>query len=251
MKKVVAIIQARMGSTRLPGKVLMNLAGKPVLSHMMERVRQANTLSSVVIATSEGESDDPIAAFCRENGIDCFRGSELDVLARYYGAAKKNWADVYVRMTADCPLIDPQIIDATVEYFLGNSFRYVSQGGSIKYQCNTFPRGLDCEVFSAELLEEAYYQAVEPYEHEHVTPYMYWKQPSVSYFENPDYETNPEVSKQRWTLDTPEDYALIKAVYEALYHGEHNFYWKDILRFLNAHPEVVALNIGIQQKATK
>ena len=152
MGKVVAIVQARMGSTRLPGKVLMDISGWSMLWHVVNRVRQAKWVDKVVVATSGSVSDDPVATLCEQEGIPCFRGSEDDVLDRYYQAAKWIGANVIVRITADCPLIDPYVVDDVVKHYVDGDYDYVSNTAP-----PTFPDGLDIEVFSFEALERAWH----------------------------------------------------------------------------------------------
>lgn len=243
-KTVIAIIQAHMGSTRLPGKVMLDLCGEPALYRMIERVRQSRLLDDIVIATSTLPCDDQIVDKCKQWGVHTYRGSDSDVLSRYWGAAQTYPADVYVRMTSDCPLMTPRELDSNIEFFLSHDYRYV--GSDRVDGPRTYPMGIGAEVFTAELLQEAAEKATEGYEHEHVTPYMYWKQDSLG--ANPYKE---DASKYRITLDTPEDYAVIKAVYEALYQPGNTFTLEDILGYLKAHPEVTAINAAIVQKPTK
>lgn len=243
-KKNIAIIQAHMSSTRLPGKIMKDLCGEPALYRMIERVRQSKLLDDIIIATSTLPCDDIIIEKCDEWGVHTFRGSDSDVLSRYWGAAQMYPADIYVRMTSDCPLMTPLEVDNMIEFFLNHDYRYVRSskpgvGGS-------YPVGIDSEVFTAELLKEAAEKSSEHYEHEHVTPYMYWKQDSIGL--NPYKE---DASMYRLTLDTPEDYKVIKLIYEALYQPGNTFTLDDILDYLKAHPEVVAINSMIIQKKAK
>lgn len=242
---IIAIIQAHMSSTRLPGKVMKDLCGQPALYRMLERVRQSKLLTDIVIATSTLPCDDQIVKACESWGVHTFRGSDSDVLSRYWGAAQQYPADAYMRMTSDCPLIDPLTIDTQIQFFLDNDYRYISSnaGGLIKA---TLPGGIGGEVFTAELLAEAAQKATEPYEHEHVTPYMYWKQSSLGAIPYKE-----DVHTYRITLDTPEDYEVIKRIYEALYQPGNTFTLEDILAYLRAHPEVVAINSMIVQKKVK
>ena len=243
-KRIVAIIQAHMSSTRLPGKIMLDLCGEPALYRMIERVRQCRLLDDVVIATSTLPCDDVIVTKCGDWGVHTFRGSDDDVLSRYYGAACAYPADIYVRMTSDNPCIDAGWADRTIQFFLDNDFRYVSNG--VGDMPPTIPLGMGLEVFEASLLEEAFRNAAEHYEHEHVTPYMYWKQPSVGAL--PYIE---DAHMFRVTLDTPEDYAVIRAVYEALYKPGNTFTIRDVLDFLKAHPEITAINAAVHQKTAK
>lgn len=178
MKKIVAIIQARMGSTRLPGKVMKKMFGRTVLSHVIERVKQSEEINEIVIATSTLEQDEVISKEAKKCGVNCFRGSEDDVLSRYYFTAKENNADAVVRITTDCPLIDPSIIDKIINNYKKNSYNLVTNAG-IDTSQRKYPRGLDTEVFSIKDLEKAFSNAIESYQREHVTPYIYIKTPDI------------------------------------------------------------------------
>lgn len=246
MKKVV-IIQARMGSTRLPGKVMLEIKGKTVLTHVVERVKYCKNIDDIVVATSLNKNDDLIVKECVSIGVNHFRGSEQDVLSRYYHAARKNNADLVIRITADCPLIDYTIIDNMIEKFLEkdihNNVDYMSNFDVIE---NTFPRGMDVEIIKANALEKTYQKAKEHYEREHVTPYIY---------NNPDkfnllgYSNNVDLSKYRFTLDTREDLQLIKIIYDNLYEGNHVFGINDIIEFVNRNPQAVKINENVVQKS--
>jgi spore coat polysaccharide biosynthesis protein SpsF len=242
MKKVVCIIQARMGSTRLPGKVMKYLFGKTVLSHVIERVKQSKRIDEIIIATSTLEHDEIIAKKAEKCGVKYFRGNEDDVLSRYYYAAKENNADIVVRITSDCPLIDPIIIDNLIKYYKENNYDIVTNAG-IDLAKRTFPRGLDTEVFSFKVLEEAFNNAKESYQREHVTPYIYENSNKIYYYKN-----NIDYSSYRWTLDTEEDYKLIQEIYGHLYKGEHDFYMEDILKLFEEKPELKKINEHIEQK---
>lgn len=243
--KVVAIIQARTGSSRLPGKVLKQLKGKTVLEHVIERVRQSIEINEIVIATTIKESDEPIVEEAKRLHVPFYRGSEENVLSRYYYAAKENQADVIVRITSDCPLIDPLVIDEILRFYKKHNFDYVSNAGP-ESSHRTYPRGLDTEVFSFDQLEKAFNSATKPYEKEHVTPYIYENSNQIYYYKNEiDY------SNFRWTLDTNEDLELILKVYDILYKGDHNFYLNDIVKVFNEYPYLVEINKEIEQKKIK
>ena len=242
---ITVIIQARTGSTRLPGKVMKELCGKTILAHDIERVSQAKLVDEIIIATTTHDSDDVIVQEAERLGVKVFRGSEDDVLSRYYFAAKEAGADVVVRITSDCPLIDPVILDDVIRVFLDGSYDIVTNAGN-DLSKRTFPRGLDAEVFSFEMLETAHLKAVETYQREHVTPYIYENAKSVFYYQN-----DVDYSKYRWTLDTEEDWLLISAIYQRLYHREHNFYFKDILSVMEENPELYNINKDIEQKKLK
>ncbi|SMC40289.1 cytidylyltransferase domain-containing protein [Sporomusa malonica] len=241
--KTVAIIQARMGSTRLPGKILIDLMGKTVLQHVIERVQQAKSIDEIVIATTTLDQDDAVVEEAIKCGVKYFRGSEADVLARYYFAAKANSADVVVRITSDCPLIDPLVTDNIVNFFKNENIYDIVTNASSDLGTRTYPRGLDTEVFSFDVLEKAYKQAEKQYQREHVTPYIYENSTQVYY-----YKYIVDYSMYRWTLDTEEDFALIKEIYSHLYRGTHNFYLLDIINVFNDHPELIGINQHIEQK---
>lgn len=239
--RVVAIIQARMGSTRLPGKVMKDLLGKPVLVRDVNRIRRARCINEVVIATTTRPEDDPIASLCEEEGWHCFRGSEDDLLDRYYRTAQVFDADVIVRITSDCPMIDPGIVDKVIEEFL--SLREKVDYVSNTLPPRTFPRGLDVEVMTFEALERAWREDSDPALREHVTPYIYRNSET---FRLHRVANEVDLSHHRWTLDTPEDLAFIRAVYG--HFGNDHFTWTDALQYLGQHPEIVKINSDIKQK---
>lgn len=243
--KTGAIIQTRMGSTRLPGKVMMELCGEPVIFHVIERMKQANLLDDIIIATTVAQEDDIIVGQAYKCGVKSFRGSTDDVLARYYFAAKENDLDVIVRITSDCPLIDPFIINQLLQFYSSNKYDIVSNAGDTPEE-RTYPRGLDVEIFSYQCLEDAFLNSTELYQREHVTPYMYEGSYSVFYYKN-----NVNHSKYRWTLDTQDDFMLISKIYNYFYKGKHDFYFKDILRFIQENPELTKLNEHVEQKKLK
>jgi spore coat polysaccharide biosynthesis protein SpsF len=237
--KVVAIIQARMGSTRLPGKVLKDLCGETVLARVVNRTRRATLLNEVVVATSVQPADDAIVQECGRLSVACFRGDEADVLDRYYRAAEKFSADAIVRITSDCPLIDPEVSDKTIRAFLERHPDYASNVLERKY-----PRGLDTEVMTFAALESAEREARDPYQREHVTPFLY-QHPErfrlVSVTGDRDY------SHYRWTLDTLEDLEFLRAVYERRAEASDPT-WQDVLRILEGEPDLAAINEHVKQK---
>lgn len=230
-----AIIQARMSSTRLPGKVLMDIAGQAMLWHVVNRVRQATLVDDVLVATSEGAADDPVVAFCEQEGIPCFRGSEDDVLARYYGAAKSMDAEVIVRITADCPLVDPGVVDDVIECYVEGDYDYVSN-----LNPPTFPDGLDTEVFSFDALVRARHEAKWRSEREHVTPYIR-KHPELFCIGN--VTCGQDLSDMRWTVDEPQDLAFVRTVYEHLKSLSSGM--AEVLDVLKQHPELMGINVDI------
>lgn len=243
--QVGAVIQARMGSTRLPGKVMLRLGDNTVLGHVIERVGQAQTIDKIIIATSDLEADDAIVEEAIFNDAFVSRGSESDVLSRYYQAALDHELDHVVRITSDCPLIDPEVLDQVVGFYLENDYPIVTNAGN-ELEERTYPRGLDIEVFSFAALEEAHQKAKENYQREHVTPYIYEHNSNKYYYKN-----DVNYSKHRWTLDTPEDWELIHKIYENLYKGEHDFYLADILEVFERQPELFDINKDIEQKTLK
>jgi spore coat polysaccharide biosynthesis protein SpsF len=237
--KVVAIIQARMGSTRLPGKVLLDLAGASILSRVLERVRRADSIDEVVVATTDKPSDNVIAQECLRYQIPVFRGQEEDVLDRYYRAAVSANADVVVRITSDCPLIDPEITDKTVQAFLAERPEYASN-----CLVRTYPRGLDTEVMTLRALERTWRKATQPYERAHVTPYIY-EHPGE--FKLLSVTGEADYSGHRWTVDTPEDLEFVRSVYARL--NLNQFSWRDVLDLMKREPELAELNRSVAQKA--
>jgi spore coat polysaccharide biosynthesis protein SpsF len=240
--RVVAIIQARMGSTRLPGKVLKDLGGETVLARVVKRTRRATLVDEVVVATSVLPGDDAIARECEGLKVACFRGDELDVLDRYYRAAQKFAADAIVRITADCPLIDPELIDATIRSRLEQKADYASNA-----LARSYPRGLDVEAFTADALERAWSAAKEGYHRIHVTPYLY-ENPKLFKVISTAGET--DYSQYRWTLDTPEDLELMRAIYKH-FGNRDSMRWIEVLRLMEAQPELAALNSHVRQKAMR
>jgi spore coat polysaccharide biosynthesis protein SpsF len=242
--RTVAIIQARMGSSRLPGKVMRVLAGRSVLAHVVERVRLCLLVDEVVVATTTSAADEAIVAEAQKLGVRCFRGSEEDVLARYYAAARDALADVVVRATSDCPLFDPELLEHMLRQFRAAA----AAGEPLDYLSNTlersYPRGLDAEIFTFAALERAHREARAPAEREHVTPYLY-RHPERFHVRGVKGER--DLSRHRWTLDTPEDWAFISAVFEQL--GKQRFGMEAVLEVLERRPELLALNAHVKQKA--
>lgn len=235
--KTVAIIQARMGSTRLPNKVLADIAGQPMLYYVVTRTQQANTLDLVVVATSDKRADDSVADFCKMNGIACFRGNEDDVLDRYYQAAHSFQADLIVRITADCPLIDPDVIDQVVRFYLDGDYDYVSN-----VLPPTYPDGIDVEVFSFVALADAWRKARWQSEREHVTAYIH-NHPELFQIGNITYKN--DLSNLRWTVDEPQDLEFVRAVYN--HFGDTLFQMSDVLTLLKDKPKLMTINMGIQR----
>ncbi|MGG7151263.1 cytidylyltransferase domain-containing protein [Clostridium neonatale] len=240
--KIVCIVQARVGSTRLPGKVLKKICGKTVLEHDIDRLKRIRNIDEIIIATTELERDNRIIEECKKINVKYFRGSEQNVLERYYYAAKKNNADIVVRITSDCPLIDPEISSEIIEFYLENKGKYDYISNTID---RTYPRGLDTEVFSFRALKKAFEEANLERDREHVTPYI-WDNPEK--FRLGQYKNDVDYSYLRWTLDTNEDFELINKIYKELYKGENNFCLDDIIQLLEMKPELKKINQHVKQK---
>jgi spore coat polysaccharide biosynthesis protein SpsF len=240
--KVVAILQARMGSTRLPGKVLMSAAGKPLIVHMLERVRRAQTLDDLWLATSTEPANDPLAKVVEEMGVSVFRGSEDDVLSRFVEIAQRTDADWIVRLTGDCPVHDPEIIDAVVHCALD------AEGG-LDYVSNslhpTFPDGLDVEVFTRAALNQAAQEASTALQREHVTPFIHRFHDDPGPFRVGHFKGHADFSHLRWTVDEPEDYELVREIFESLLPELPYFNWMDVLSLLTRRPELLLKNSDI------
>ena len=237
--KILTVVQARMGSSRLPGKVLLPLAGQPLLVRMVERVQRARRAGTVVVATTTELPDDAVAACCAAHGIACFRGSALDLLDRHYQAARHYGADVVLKIPSDCPLIDPAVIDEVVGFYLDFAERYDFVSN---LHPATFPDGNDVEVMPFAALENAWREAGRPLEREHTTPY-FWENPDRFAIGNVTWDASQNFSmSHRWTIDYPEDYAFISAVYDALYHQNPAFGLNDILQLTTERPDIARLN---------
>jgi len=241
-KKIVAIIQARMGSSRLRGKVLMPIVGKPMLWHIFNRVKAAKLIDRIVIATSTESEDDKITNFCIKHNIEVFRGSRDDVLERYYLAAKKYKADIVVRITADCPLIDPKIIDKTIKFYIDDSYDLAgiaTGAGASQKKINKFPDGLDCTVFSMESLETSNKNAADKDDREHVTLYI-TKRPKE--FKIGTLNSSKDYSNVRLTVDHKEDLKLVRIIYKELYPTNKVFGLFDIIGLIKDRPELLKIN---------
>jgi spore coat polysaccharide biosynthesis protein SpsF len=236
--KTVAIIQARMTSTRLPGKVMAEVAGKPILGHVVHRAQQARTLDLVIVATSNQSTDNIVSQYSGKLGIPCFRGSEQDVLSRYYYAAKEFDANAIVRLTSDCPLLDPVVIDRVVQEFLVGEYDYVSNTLE-----PTYPDGLDTEVFRWGTLERAWKEATLKSEREHVTPYI-WKNPRLFRLRN--VRNGENLSQLRWTVDKREDLEFVRQVYNYL-GSMTSFGMTELLALLSEHPDLKRINAGFER----
>jgi spore coat polysaccharide biosynthesis protein SpsF len=282
----LAIIQARMSSSRLPGKVLMDITGKTMLQHVFERTLQAKLIDQVVLATTSDPSDDILAQFCQKHGIPCYRGSLLDVLDRFYQIAIKFNPDSIIRFTADCPLLDPELVDLTISAYLGNyNFQNSQPGvlatnfsskihGSFDFVANrlpppwhrTLPIGLDVEICSFNALQHAWKEAREAYQREHVMPYLYegltfpptelssateWyleKGISPRGFRIALLNHFPDYGRQRWTVDTLDDLEFVRQVYSRL-HDQSRYSWKEVLALLEREPGLSMINANVDHKS--
>jgi len=234
---IIAVLQARVSSTRLPGKVLRPILGVPMLERHLERLARVRMIDRLIVATSVEKSDKPIIQLCRELNVDCFRGSLNDVLDRYYRAAEPFAPDTVVRLTGDCPLADPKVIDDGIRYFLDHDFDYVSNCVD-----RTFPVGLDFEVLRFASLESAWREARLPSEREHVTPFI---KNRPERFTIGHYKNEADLSYHRWTVDEPEDFEFVTSVYEALYPDNPLFSMGDILDLLALRPDLTEINYHI------
>lgn len=238
IKNIVTVIQARNASTRLPGKVMMPLAGKPLLLRMYERVKASGYPLTIVIAITNSPADDILYELCKENNIHCFRGDENDLLDRHYRAALEYNARVVIKIPSDCPLIDPLVIDRVIGYFLENDeLDYVSN-----LHPATYPDGNDVEIMHMDVLRDAWKLAELPMEREHTTPFI-WEHDFNYQVGNVEWETGKDYSMtHRFTIDYKEDYDFIKRVYDELYENNPRFGLNDILNLLEQKPEIMEIN---------
>ena len=259
--RIIAIIQARMGSSRLPGKVMMDIAGQPMLARVYIRCVRATTVDQTLVATTTDGADDPIAEYCDFSGIPFTRGSRFDVLDRYYQAALQAEAGMVVRITGDCPVIDPVLIDGVVNEMINGQFDFA---------CNrlpppwgrTYPIGLDTEIVSFHNLERAWREAKEPHQREHVMPFFYEDVELTRANRQLETGVSPRGFKiallqhttdfgdYRWTVDTPEDMEFIRQVFSH-FGGRDDFSWKEILDLVHDEPGLMEINAGVKHKTLK
>lgn len=282
----LAIIQARMSSSRLPGKVMREISGKPMLQFMLERVRKAKLIDGVLLATTTDPADDVLEQFSQKLGLPCYRGSVHDVLDRFYQAATYFDADVIVRLTADCPLIDPELIDMTIHVYLGKPVSQSNDSSSatqidgsagnshLDFAANrlpppwkrTLPIGLDVEVCSLSTLERAWKEAVERYQREHVMPYLYegitfpktHPVPDTGWYIEQGLSPRgftlailnhvPDYGSLRWSVDTAADLEFVRQI-AGHFRGQPGFGWSDVIRLLEEKPELAAINAGVKHKS--
>jgi spore coat polysaccharide biosynthesis protein SpsF len=236
---IITILQARFSSSRLPGKVLKPILGQPMLALQIERIKRAKSIDKLIVATSHHNEDSEIAELCENLGVECFRGSLDDVLDRFYQAARMYFPEHIVRLTGDCPLCDPLLIDNIINFHLS---------GEYDYSCNTFsptyPDGLDVEICRFSCLEIAHREAILPSHREHVTQFIH-KQPEK--FKIGDYQSNVDHSNLRWTVDEQLDFELITKIYESIYPQNSDFTTDDILDWLDLNPECKTYNTRYQR----
>lgn len=243
--RIVATIEARMRSSRLPGKVLKTILGRPMLALMIERLRKSNRVDAVSIATTTDKSCDVIETLANELQIGCYRGSEDDVLDRVLQTAKHSKADLIVELTGDCPLLDPTIVDCVIDAFLANKVDYCSNG-----LIETYPRGMDVQVFPVSVLEKVAELTQQPEDREHVSLYIY-EHPDMFRLLNVESKIPGGSSDVRLTVDTEEDFELVSRIYEELYPINSDFGLQDILNLLSQRPDLQAINRHVQQKAVR
>ncbi len=240
--KTVAIVQARMGSTRLPGKVLKPILSQPMLWHIIKRLQFVQPIGEVVVATSDQPSDEPIRRFCTDAKISFFAGSETDVLDRFYRTALEFNGNPLLRITADCPFVDPQVVSHLITLYGSGYYDHVgvaTGAGALFMHQGRFPDGLDAECFSFDALERAWREASHPLDREHVTPYI-WRNKEL--FRGGSLYSNQDYSHLRWTVDNAADFEMVCQVYAALYREDEPFLMPDIIGFLSNHPGLAAYN---------
>lgn len=243
--RIVVVVQARMTSTRLPGKVLVDVEGRPMLAHQIDRLKRSRAATEVMIATTAGATDDPVADLARTMELRCFRGDEHDVLSRYVGAACDANADVVVRCTADCPLIDPGVVDRVIEALL-------TETEPVDYASNTlersYPRGLDVEAFHADTLGRLDRIARSAPAREHVTFHLHSERPDLFLKRSVvDVEDNSDL---RWTVDTPEDLEFVRRIYREMNLANRFQPYGEVVGYVRNHPELIEINRQVVQKAT-
>lgn len=240
--RTILIVQARMGSSRLPGKVLMPILGRPMLLHQMDRLRRTTRSDGLVVATTTSPRDDGLAATLTDDGVDVFRGSEQDVLSRYALCAEAHEAETILRVTGDCPMVDPTLIDELIDYF-HNATPSLDYAG---IHTGTYPRGLDCEIMSRAALDAAHAEATHVEHREHVTPFLH-RQPDRFRI---GFLTNLEpVSGYRLCVDESVDFEVVSQSIEDLLAISPTYTWRDIVTYMDSHPDVRTKNLGVPQVA--
>ena len=238
--RCVAIIQARMGSSRLPGKVLADIEGVPMLARMLDRLARAHSLDDVAVATTNLAEDDGVAALCQARAVPCVRGHPNDVLDRYHQAAQVTAAEVIVRLTGDCPVIDPEVVDLCVRTYLESEPPVDLVVNRLPWE-RSYPIGLDTEVFGRPLLEIVWREASEPHQREHVVPYLY---EHLDRFSMIHLQTDGDYGRFRWTVDAPEDLEAVRRIYHA-FAGRDDFGWREVVALMEREPALAAINAGV------
>lgn len=243
--RCVATVEARMASSRLPGKILKDLLGKPSLERLVERARRATLVDEVVVATTVSPQDDAVEAWAKKAGVSFYRGSEDDVLLRVLEAAKAHRADLIVELTGDCPLLDPSLIDEVIAHYLENGFDYVSNNKERSY-----PRGFDTQIFSTKVLDEVNRLTKDAADHEHVSLYIYEhpERYKLSTLRAPEPLYGPDI---RLCVDTPEDFRVVESIYQGLHPQKPAFDAYDIMDFLKKLPDILRINASIRQKPAR
>ena len=241
MRKLI-IVQARMTSTRLPGKVMKIVCGKPLLEHLINRLKRVKCADQIVIATTVNETEDIIVELCKKLDISYYRGSEEDVLGRYYEAAVEYGGDVIIRITSDCPVIDPEVVDYLISFFTNNIEKYDFVSNTLE---RSYPRGMDAEIVSFKALKEAHFNAYDPFDREHVSLFIR-NRPTQYRRHNIKYSS--DLSRYRLTVDTSEDMELIRRIFESLYVENPEFSMKDILSKMAANPDWIKINSYVKQR---
>jgi len=259
--RVVAIIQGRMSSSRLPGKILADIAGQPMLQRVFIRTSRSATVTETIFSTTTDPSDDPVAEYCNFSGIPFTRGSLFDVLDRYYQAAQGAKADVVVRITADCPVMDPALVDDVVSTLLDDEYDFVANRLPPPFH-RTYPIGLDVEACTFEVLGKAWQESRETFHREHVMPYFYEGVELSAVSRQLSEGISPrgfriallnhttDFGDYRWTVDTPEDLEFMRQLYSR-FDGRDDFSWKEVLDLVHKEPKLMEINAGVQHKTLK
>ncbi len=238
--KIAVIIQARMASTRLPKKVLMDIKGKPMLWHVINRLGSSKKLDDVILAIPDTKENDTLETFAKDNKVKYFRGSEEDVLSRCYETAKKFKCDIIVRITSDCPLIDPEVVDLAIKKHLNSNADYTSN-----VQIRTYPKGMDVEVLNFQALEKAHDETKDSADREHVALYIR-KHPSI--FKQSNIINDKNLASMRWTVDEKEDLDFVRKIFNKLYQKEKIFSMQEILKLLEKNSQLSEINKEIKRK---
>lgn len=247
-RKIVAIIQARMGSTRLPGKVLKDIEGKPMIWHLINRLKFSKEIDEIILTIPDTKENNVLEGFAKENKIKYFRGSEEDVLSRYFKAAEKFECSVITRITSDCPLIDPEIVDLVIKKHLDLGADFTAnfiEGEKGRPIEKTFPKGLEVEVFNFSTLKKVHQEAKKQYQREHVDPYIS-EHPEI--FKIAVIKNTENLSHFRWTVDEIKDLELVREIYKRLYKKGKLFFMKEIVELFKEYPELIEINKNVKQK---